>query len=147
STHNARLGLTAQSRVLQYASLNFDASLWDMAMAWGAGAALVLMKEDERSGSAIRDVVARTGASHALLPPALLASLSEGEEPALDVLLVGGEACRGEVVERYSKGRRMVNAYGPTETTVCATIGAPMSGAGVPALGRPVSNTRVYVLD
>ena len=41
----------------------------------------------------------------------------------------------------------MVNAYGPTETTVCATISGPLSGAIAPPIGRPIWNTRAYVLD
>ena len=41
----------------------------------------------------------------------------------------------------------MINAYGPTETTVCATISDGLSGASTPPIGRPIWNTRVYVLD
>ena len=41
----------------------------------------------------------------------------------------------------------MVNAYGPTEATVCATMSAPLAGAEAPALGRPIANMRVYILD
>jgi nonribosomal peptide synthetase DhbF len=41
----------------------------------------------------------------------------------------------------------MVNAYGPTETTICATMSMPLSGAADPPIGRPIWNTRVYVLD
>jgi Non-ribosomal peptide synthetase modules and related proteins len=41
----------------------------------------------------------------------------------------------------------MINAYGPTETTVCATMSEALAGAIVPPIGRPIWNTRVYVLD
>src|SRR4030095_6948090 len=62
-------------------------------------------------------------------------------------LLVGGESCAPDLVARWSHGRRMINAYGPTETTVCATMSEALAGAIVPPIGRPIWNTRVYVLD
>src|SRR5262249_24216572 len=61
--------------------------------------------------------------------------------------LVGGEACAPDVVARWSRGRRMINAYGPTEAAVCATMSEALAGAIVPPIGRPVWNTRVYALD
>src|SRR5262249_47849242 len=61
--------------------------------------------------------------------------------------IVAGEACSGDVVARWSEGRRMINAYGPTEATVCATMSEALSGTSAPPIGRPIWNTRVYVLD
>ena len=61
--------------------------------------------------------------------------------------VVGGELCAPDLVARWSRGRRMINAYGPTETTVCATMSEALAGAIVPPIGRPIWNTRVYVLD
>src|SRR5262249_38069807 len=73
-------------------------------------------------------------------------ALGEGVELPLENLIVGGEACSGEIAGNWSSGRRMVNAYGPTEATVCATISEPLSGGEMPGIGRPIDGSRVYVL-
>ncbi|MBV8098161.1 MAG: AMP-binding protein, partial [Verrucomicrobia bacterium] len=66
------LKLSSESRVLQFASLSFDASVWELLMALGSGAALYLPSAQERQGSALLDYVKTNKLTHALLPPALL---------------------------------------------------------------------------
>ncbi|WP_412779059.1 non-ribosomal peptide synthetase, partial [Mycolicibacterium novocastrense] len=79
-------------------------------------------------------------------PPALSALPAEGLESV--ALLVGGEACPAEVVDRWAPGRVMVNAYGPTETTVYASMSRPLApGSGAAPIGAPVPTTAVFVLD
>jgi non-ribosomal peptide synthetase component F len=134
-----------ETRVLQFASLSFDATLWEIAMALGSGATLVLSTAEERRGDALAELIRSRGVTHALLPPAVLTSLPE--DLPLETLAVGGEPCSADLVARWSRGRQMINAYGPTEITVCATMSAPLSGTQPPPIGRPIWNTRVYVLD
>ena len=63
-------------------------------------------------------------------------------------LLVGGEACPAEVVDRWAPGRVMINAYGPTETTVWVAMSAPLTaGSGVVPIGAPVPGAALFVLD
>ena len=63
-------------------------------------------------------------------------------------LVVAGEACPAEVVDRWAPGRVMVNAYGPTETTMCVAISAPLAaGSGAPPIGSPVAGAALFVLD
>ena len=63
-------------------------------------------------------------------------------------LVMAGEACPAEVVERWAPGRVMINAYGPTETTMCVAVSAPLTaGSGVPPIGSPVSGAALFVLD
>ena len=63
-------------------------------------------------------------------------------------LVVAGEACPAEVVDRWAPGRVMINAYGPTETTVYAAISAPLTaGSGVVPIGSPVPGAALFVLD
>ena len=145
-SHVQNLNLTQHSRVLQFASLNFDASFWELIMALTTGAALVLLK-DERGGIPLQEILRSQRITHATLTPSVLATLDEKQESGLETLIVVGEQCPGELVARWSRGRRMINAYGPTETTVCATMSGPLSGSVIPPIGFPVINTRVYVLD
>ncbi|MBZ5494115.1 MAG: amino acid adenylation domain-containing protein [Acidobacteriia bacterium] len=145
-SHVRNLNLTRRSRVLQFASLNFDASFWELVMALTTGAALVLLK-DERGGIPLQEILRSQRVTHATLTPSVLSTLDESQTSGLETLIVVGEQCSGELVARWSPGHRMINAYGPTETTVCATMSRPLSGSVIPPIGFPVVNTRVYVLD
>src|SRR5262244_3155627 len=139
-----RFAITAQARVLQFASASFDAAVSEIATTLVSGATLVLAPA-QRGGDALARVICEQNVSHATLPPVLLAELPE--HVPLQTLIVAGDACSAEVVARWSPGRRMINAYGPTEATVCATMSEALSGACVPPLGGPIWNTRIYVLD
>ncbi|WP_369208742.1 amino acid adenylation domain-containing protein, partial [Streptomyces sp. PU-14G] len=149
ATQAGRLGVTADSRILQFASPSFDASVWEMCTALLSGATLVLAAADRLApGQPLLETVAAHHVSHVLLPPAVLAALPHGSLPTVTGLVVGGDAVSPELVATWSAGRRMINAYGPTETTVIAAMSGPLSGEGeVPPIGRPIENTRVYVLD
>ena len=63
-------------------------------------------------------------------------------------LVVAGEACPAEVVDRWAPGRLMINAYGPTETTMYAAMSAPLTaGSDVVPIGSPVPGAALFVLD
>jgi pristinamycin I synthase-3/4 len=141
-----RLEVGPGARVLQFASLNFDASFFDLIKALTTGAALVLPRDDERTGGPLAALIESQRITHATLPPAVLPTVEKDDLP-LGTLVVAGEACPPELADRWSRGRRFLNAYGPTETTVCATMSAPLAGMQVPPIGTPLRNTKVYVLD
>ena len=140
-----RFTITAEARVLQFASPSFDAAIWEISACLVAGASLILMAADDRGGEALGNLIRGQGVTHATLPPVVLGDLAA--DLPLQTLVVAGEACSPELVERWSVGRRMINAYGPTETTVCATMSEPLSGRSLAPIGRPIANTQVYVLD
>ena len=139
-----RFTITSEARVLQFASPSFDAAIWEISACLIAGASLIL-RSDESGGQALGNLIRGQGVTHATLPPVVLADLPA--DLPLQTLVVAGEACSAELVERWSVGRRMINAYGPTETTVCATMSEPLSGRSMAPIGRPIANTQVYVLD
>ncbi|MEV7594011.1 amino acid adenylation domain-containing protein [Streptomyces sp. NPDC089922] len=136
------------SRVLQFSSPSFDAAVLESVLAFAAGATLVVPPAGATLvGETLADLLAAERVTHTLLPPAVLATLpADAPLPALATLIVGGDACSGDLVATWSRGRRMVNAYGPTESTVAATLHGPLSGTAAPLIGRPVRGTRVAVL-
>jgi amino acid adenylation domain-containing protein len=142
------LDLRPDSRILQVASPSFDASVLELVMALSVAANLVMpVVGGPLAGDPLQDALRDNDITHALIGPTVLADLVPAGLDRLTCLVVGGEACSQELAGRWSPGRRMVNAYGPTEATVCVTFSDPLSGEGVPPIGRPIGGTRAYVLD
>ncbi|TRT98013.1 MAG: amino acid adenylation domain-containing protein, partial [Microcystis aeruginosa Ma_AC_P_19900807_S300] len=140
--------LQSNSRLLQFASLNFDASIWEIIMAMGAGAALYLDSKDAlMPGLPLMGILKDYGITHIILPPSALAALPLEEIPELQTIIVGGEACSEELSKQWARGRNFFNAYGPTETSVCATVEKWTDETVKVTIGRPIANTQVYILD
>ncbi|MBG1267392.1 non-ribosomal peptide synthetase/type I polyketide synthase [Nostoc sp. WHI] len=148
--------LLPSSRILQFASLSFDASIWEVVMALGSGARLYLGTKDSLlPGSGLIGLLRDYGITHITLPPSALAVLPSEELPALENIIVAGEACAPDLIKQWSVGRRFFNAYGPTEATVCATVAecgdvvanAKGDRSDKPPIGRPIPNTQAYILD
>ncbi|WP_142245578.1 non-ribosomal peptide synthetase, partial [Mycobacterium sp. IS-836] len=129
-------------------SLAFDVSVWEIFGALLRGGRVVVVPEEvAASPEDFHDLLVREQVSVLTQTPSAVAALSpRGLESA--ALVVVGEACPVEVVERWAPGRVMVNAYGPTETTMCVAISAPLSPeSGVVPIGAPVPAAALFVLD
>ncbi|OQW92260.1 MAG: hypothetical protein BWK79_15060, partial [Beggiatoa sp. IS2] len=144
--------------VLQFASLNFDASIWEIAMTLSSGATLYLgMPTTLLPGQPLLQFLQQQAITIVTLPPSILASLLVESLPHLRTIIVAGEACSPQLIRHWAVGRQFFNGYGPTETTVCATIAQSPNTVETlensdcwnqnPPIGYPIANTRVYVLD
>jgi amino acid adenylation domain-containing protein len=140
-------GVAASSRVLQFASTSFDASVSEMFSTFVAGGTLYLLARDELLPGALEQALRRLAISVVTLPPSLLTVLSSDALPDLRTVVSAGEACTPEIVRRWAVGRRFINAYGPTETTVCVTLGDISVPERAAWIGRPIRNVRAVVLD
>ena len=132
----------------QWHSYSFDVSVWEIFGALLHGGRLVVVPESVAgSPNDFHAVLVAEQVSVLSQTPSAVGMLSpEGLGSA--ALVVAGEACPVEVVDRWAPGRVMINGYGPTETTVYASISAPLSaGSGVVPIGAPVSGAALFVLD
>ncbi|MDN0201309.1 condensation domain-containing protein, partial [Streptomyces sp. S.PNR 29] len=145
----AAFAVTPGSRVLQFASPGFDAAFSEFCMALLSGAAIVLAHAEQlRSAEELAELFTTQHITHATIPPALLSVLPTDSIPGRSTLILAGETPSGDLIARWAPDHRLLNAYGPTETTVCATISSPLdAGTSAPPIGRPINNTRTYVLD
>ncbi|WP_437854740.1 non-ribosomal peptide synthetase [Sorangium sp. So ce363] len=143
--------------VAHASSLSFDASTFEV---WGAllnGARLVVVsRETLLSPEALPALLRREGITVLFLTTALfhhLARVSPDAFQGLSCLVVGGDVLNPKLSrEVLLKGapKHLVNGYGPTENTTFSTahlVRAVPEGAARVPIGRPISNTRAYVLD
>ena len=139
-----------RSRLLQFASLSFDASVSEVFTAWCRGACLCLPGRARMlAGDALAAVLNERAITHVTLPPSVVPGLVDaGGAPTLQTLVVAGEACTAAIVRRWPSAVRFINAYGPTEATVCATLHVcDATESRDPPIGRPLAHATVYVLD
>ncbi|MGQ0774365.1 MAG: amino acid adenylation domain-containing protein [Pseudonocardiales bacterium] len=146
-----RLGVTPDSRVLQFASISFDVAVWELSMALCTGARLVLVPAARRvAGPELVDYLDQQAVTHMMLSPSLVDALPlDCVLPAGATLVTGSEMVPAQLVARWRDRLRVFAAYGLTEATVNSTLwqASPgWTGQRVP-IGRPDPNTCVYVLD
>ncbi|MCY9611195.1 amino acid adenylation domain-containing protein, partial [Paenibacillus thiaminolyticus] len=163
------LHIGEQDHVVQFASLSFDASCWEIFKALFTGATLYIpAKETILDPRLFEDYMRCHHITAALLPPTYAAALTPGNLPSLKKLITGGSASSVDLVQQWQDSVLYFNAYGPTEDSIVTTIwpattvaaaGNAAAGNGVatagnviaPAgklvpIGRPLPNHRVYIL-
>ncbi|MFD0634336.1 amino acid adenylation domain-containing protein [Catenulispora yoronensis] len=141
-------GITPGEAVLQFASFSFDGAAMDVATVLSAGGTLMVATSAERGDPALLATMAHArDVRAASVPPSLLGAIDPARVPGIRTLISGAERTTAQTVQAWGS-RRLFNAYGPTETTVISTTARcdPDEDAA-PPIGRPLDNTRVFVLD
>ncbi|UXH76221.1 non-ribosomal peptide synthetase [Roseateles amylovorans] len=162
-----RLGLTPEDRMLQFASVSFDAAGSQWMAPLMHGAAVVMLPEDGWSTEIVARTIRRDGVTALHLPPAYLRQLAADqadEQWPVRLCIAGGEAWPAAdalAAQAAFGAQRLVNSYGPTEAVItpCAWIVDPRSsaatagltqrleGRSVTPIGHPVGDRAAWVLD
>jgi amino acid adenylation domain-containing protein len=141
--------LRPRMRVLQFFALSLDGAYSEIFGSLGAGATLhVLPAECLSPGRPLLETLETYRINHIGITPSSLALLQHKSLPHLKVIVVAGEACYQELIDRWAEpGRTIINGYGPAEGSIGVTAGVCRRGERKPSLGRPLRGCRVYVLD
>lgn len=138
----------SEDRWMQFASINFDASMLEIGNCLGRGSTLVVVPADIRADpEAVADLLEHERITHAFIPPAMLRSLPRSAIPGLTDVYVGGEASDDLTVAFWSRAVRLWNSYGPTETTVMCSAQLMGEDRAAANLGGPLPGYSMYVLD
>ncbi|NBC46059.1 amino acid adenylation domain-containing protein, partial [Corallococcus exiguus] len=153
SWHQRTYALTPKDSTALTAGVAFDASTWEVWPSLASGASLVVPPEAVRAEpSQLLQWLAREAITTCFMPTPLAEAVLREEWPrpiALRALLTGGDALHHGPPPSFPAA--LFNHYGPTESTVVATftpVAASSRDDGTrPPIGRPIANTRTYVLD
>ncbi|MFZ1425165.1 MAG: amino acid adenylation domain-containing protein [Geminicoccaceae bacterium] len=149
-------GLDADDRVLQKTPFSFDVSVWEFLWPLMTGATLVMAPPGaHRDPVALRDVIVREAITVLHFVPSMLQAFLTAEDigacASLRHVICSGEALSHELQRRFlaASGASLHNLYGPTEAAIDVSFWACGEEPGHTAvpIGRPIANTRLYVLD
>ncbi|HXM54157.1 MAG TPA: non-ribosomal peptide synthetase [Candidatus Dormibacteraeota bacterium] len=144
----ARWGCGPGSRVMQFASLSFDACFTEIAVALLSGATLCMAPQERlMPGVELHRTLRRLRVTALKTPPSVLANTPAHDLPDLGLVVNGGGPCHPDLMARWSHGRTFLNAYGATECSVCSSTTAPLRAGDRIALGEPVRGAALRVLD
>jgi amino acid adenylation domain-containing protein len=152
--------MAAELPTLQFATINFDMSLYEIASALFTSSPLILLNEDDRLDmDRLIAILQQHSVGRVYLPTAVLAPFAQAviaqaaQLPALKILQVAGEALAiTPTIREWARlsGCSLLNLYGPTESHVVSEqllIGDPDAWPTLPPIGRPIDNVRLHVLD
>ncbi len=159
--HRSVFGPGEGRRVLQFAALSFDVAFQEIFSTLCTGGTLVLLDEwVRRDPKALTGLLRQRSIERLFVPPLMLQSMAAHAGPGAEMpsslkdVITAGEPLRigAEIREffRRSAGCRLHNHYGPTETHVVTALtldSDPQEWPDLPAIGRPIANTQLYVLD
>lgn len=153
--HIEYLGLTANDAVMQLASVAFDASIIETCMGVLSGGRLLIPSaQAKQDPSLLSEYIKQQEITVGIFPPAYLKLMSAHELPSLKHIISTGEAAILKDMLLHAQHRSIHNGYGPTELCIGASFhtihnnrASEYLALGSVPIGKPFSNTHVYVLD
>ena len=147
-------GLTSADRLLAVTSISFDIAGLELYLPLSQGAQIVLAsRNDAVDPYALQRLLSTHGITIMQATPATWRAMLDANWKKSQelVVLCGGEAMPADLASRLSnEGRSVWNMYGPTETTIwssCARVLRAQDNSSRPSIGRPIANTKIYLLD
>ncbi|EHK99657.1 putative HC-toxin synthetase [Glarea lozoyensis 74030] len=149
--HSKAMCMRSNSRVFQFASHTFDASVMEILTTLVVGGCVCIPSEEDRMND-IPGAIRKMGVTWTLLTPSVASTLSPKSVPSLKVLVTGGEAMSSGHIAKWKGRCCLINAYGPSETSVIGSTSTKVDESGKEInsdpsnIGRAVGG-RAWIVD
>ncbi|CAN9275789.1 unnamed protein product [Alternaria alternata] len=139
SCQGPALGITEDTRVLQFAAYTFDACILEIITTLLHGACICIPSETQRRDDLV-NTINTMKVTWALLTPAVARILDPQKIVSLKTLVLGGEKVNASDCAIWSGRVRLINAYGPTECCVSCVASPDMKGLDPEPIGKPIAS-------
>lgn len=148
-TFDKKLGININDRILQFANISFDASIWEICMAIFNGARLYILADTVKQNTGeFEEFLIKNEITVATLPPGYLTQLDSKKTYKLRYMITAGSETNPDLVNLWNKNCIYINAYGPTEDTVCTTMWTSFrEDVMAVSIGFPIDHKYLYILD
>ncbi len=145
------LNININTKILQFASIAFDASAWEIYMSILLGGELHIVSKDIVIDTVkLNDYIRNSDVNIVTLPP-FIANEIKVNNSKLEVIITAGSEAKKSMVNKLGNRIKYINAYGPTEGTICTTLWNNKYNKynkykTVP-IGKPINNNKAYILN
>lgn len=140
-------GIEVYTRVFQFASPSFDASVSEIVSTLGFGGCLILPSGDKiKLVDELKSSLEKGLVDVVTLPPSVARNIGAKDLKKLRTLILAGESAPQAFVDELANEIILINAYGPSENTVCATMHRYKSGDKAANIGLEINGVRIDLL-
>ncbi|MEH7785726.1 AMP-binding protein, partial [Bacillus thuringiensis] len=137
-------------KIVQFASVSFDASVWEISMALLNGAELHILSDEVINNYIhFEEYINYQKITVATLPPVYVNNINIDKIKTLRLLVTAGSQINKKLLGEIANKIEYINAYGPTETTICSTMWKYEDNIAelytVP-IGKPIRNLKAYIV-
>ncbi|MCP4151071.1 MAG: amino acid adenylation domain-containing protein, partial [bacterium] len=147
---SADFKVNCRDRVIQFANISFDASVYETFMAILNGAILHLLDPGTiENYSLFQAYLGMHDITIATLPPPYANNLDPESLQSLRMLITAGSSPNLDFIKKCSRHLEYINAFGPTESTICCSYWSSAEAGDFDniTIGKPISNTQLYITD
>lgn len=145
----AEMAIASGSKILQFSSIGFDVSVWEIFTSLLSGSTLVIATNAQRYDlDALQTLIHDQAVDTAFFMSTFLAHLQPVQFPTIKTVVTGGEMFGEKIVAQWADGKALYYVYGPTECAIFQSIvPCAKNGPAVPTVGHPIANMHFHLYD